>query len=65
VSSSAAAYAEVLTATGSNAAQVHGSAPPPVAYPAPNGVTETAEALIRRWMKVQWQVAATAMTIYK
>ena len=41
-----AAYAEVLTATGSSAAQDDGSAPPPVAYPAPNGVTETAEALI-------------------
>ena len=41
-----AAYAEVLTATGSSAAQDEGSAPPPVAHPAPNGVTETVEALI-------------------
>ena len=41
-----AAYAEVLTATGSSAEQDDGSAPPPVAYPAPNGVTEKAEALI-------------------
>ena len=41
-----AAYAEVLTATGSSAAQDEGSAPAPVAHPAPNGVTETVEALI-------------------
>ncbi len=41
-----AAYAEILAATGSSAAQVEGSAPPPVAHPAPHGVTETAEALI-------------------
>lgn len=41
-----AAYAEILAATGSSAAQVEGSAPPPVAQPAPHGVTETAEALI-------------------
>ena len=41
-----AACAEVLTATGSSAAQDDGSVPPPVAYPAPNGVTEEAEALI-------------------
>lgn len=41
-----AAYAEVLTATGSSAAQDDGSAPPPVAYPAPNGVIEKPEALI-------------------
>lgn len=40
------AYAEVLTATGSSAAHDDGSAPPPVAYPAPNGVTKKAEALI-------------------
>ncbi|MBN9008393.1 MAG: IS3 family transposase [Rhizobiales bacterium] len=41
-----AAYAEVLTATGSSAALDDGSALPPVAYPAPNGVTEKAETLI-------------------
>ena len=41
-----AAYAEVLTATGSSAALHNGSAPPPVAHPAPNGVTETVEAPI-------------------
>ena len=35
-----AAYAEVLTATGSSAAQYESSAPAPVAHPAPNGVTE-------------------------
>jgi transposase InsO family protein len=40
-----AAYAEVLAATGYSAAQVEGSAPPPVAQPAPQGVTETVEAL--------------------
>jgi len=39
------ANAEVLTATGSSAAQDEGFAPPPVAHPAPNGVTETVEAL--------------------
>jgi transposase InsO family protein len=37
-----AAYAEVLT----GAAQDEGSAPPPVAHPAPNGVTKTVEALL-------------------
>ncbi|WP_338531004.1 IS3 family transposase [Nitratireductor thuwali] len=41
-----AAYAEVLAATGSSTAQIEGSAPPPVAQPAPQGVTETVEALI-------------------
>lgn len=41
-----AAYAEVLTAAGSSAAQGEGSAPPPVAQPAPIGVSETAVALI-------------------
>lgn len=41
-----AAYAEILTATGSSAAQDEGSTPPPVAHPAPNGVTKTGEALI-------------------
>ena len=41
-----AAYAKVLTATGSSAAQGEGSAPPPVVQPAPNGVSETAGALI-------------------
>ncbi|WP_404926353.1 IS3 family transposase [Mesorhizobium sp. ORM16] len=41
-----AAYAEVITATGSDAALMEGSAPPPVAQPAPRGVTETAKALI-------------------
>ncbi|MER9332372.1 IS3 family transposase [Mesorhizobium sp. M0488] len=41
-----AAYAEVITATGSDAALIEGSAPPPVAQPAPQGVTKTVEALI-------------------
>ena len=41
-----AAYAEVLTATGSSAALRNGSAPPPVAHPAPNGVTKSVEAPI-------------------
>ncbi|MER9141041.1 IS3 family transposase [Mesorhizobium sp. M0830] len=41
-----AAYAEVITATGSDAAPIEGSAPPPVALPAPNGVTEMVAALI-------------------
>ena len=41
-----AAYAEVLTATGSSAALHNGAAPPPVAHPAPNGITETVEAPI-------------------
>ncbi|MER9197250.1 IS3 family transposase [Mesorhizobium australicum] len=41
-----AAYAEVITATGSDAAPTEGSAPPPVALPAPNGVTEMVAALI-------------------
>ena len=41
-----AAYAAVLTATGSSATQIESSAPPPVAHPAPNGVTETVEAPI-------------------
>ncbi|TPL78845.1 IS3 family transposase [Mesorhizobium sp. B2-3-13] len=41
-----AAYAEVITATGSDAALIEGSAPPPVAQPAPQGATKTVEALI-------------------
>src|SRR5690606_3076359 len=41
-----AAFAGTLTATGSNAALIDGSASPPVAQPAPYGVTEMAEALI-------------------
>jgi putative transposase len=41
-----AAFAEVLTATGSYAAFNGGFASPPVAQPAPNGVTETVETLI-------------------
>ena len=41
-----AAYAEMLTATGSSATQIEGSAPPLVAHPAPNGVTETVEACL-------------------
>ena len=41
-----AAFAGTLTATGSDAAQIKGYAPLPVAQPAPYGVTETAEALI-------------------
>jgi transposase InsO family protein len=41
-----ATYAEILAATGYSAAQVESSAPPPVAQPAPNGVSETAVALI-------------------
>lgn len=41
-----AAFAEVLAATGSNAALDEGFASPPVAQPAPHGVTETVEALI-------------------
>ncbi|MER8842747.1 transposase, partial [Mesorhizobium sp. M0601] len=41
-----AAYAEDITATGSDAVLMEGSAPPPVAQPAPRGVTETAKALI-------------------
>ncbi|WP_246341097.1 IS3 family transposase [Aminobacter ciceronei] len=41
-----AAYAEVITATGSDAVLMEGSAPPPVAFTAPQGVTKTAEALI-------------------
>ncbi|MER8687991.1 integrase core domain-containing protein [Mesorhizobium sp. M1405] len=41
-----AAYAEIITATGSDAALIEGSAPPPVALPAPNGVTEMVAALI-------------------
>ena len=40
-----AAFAEVLTATGSYAALNGGFALPPVAQPAPNGVTETVETL--------------------
>ncbi|MBB6470562.1 transposase InsO family protein [Aminobacter lissarensis] len=41
-----AAYAEVITATGSDAVLMEGSTPPPVAFTAPQGVTKTAEALI-------------------
>ncbi|NDV89576.1 transposase, partial [Aurantimonas aggregata] len=41
-----AAFAGTLTATGSDASLDEGSAPPPVAHPAPYGVTEIAEALI-------------------
>ncbi len=41
-----AAYAEDISATGSDAVLMEGSAPPPVAQPAPRGVTETAKALI-------------------
>ncbi|WP_292704502.1 integrase core domain-containing protein [Mesorhizobium sp.] len=41
-----AAYAKVITATGSDAVLTEGSAPPPVAQLAPRGVTETAKALI-------------------
>ncbi|GGA81149.1 hypothetical protein GCM10011385_39270 [Nitratireductor aestuarii] len=41
-----AAFAETLTATGSDASLDKGFASPPVAQPAPYGVTETAEALI-------------------
>ncbi|MER9580198.1 IS3 family transposase, partial [Mesorhizobium sp. M0400] len=41
-----AAFAGILTATGSVAAQIKGYASPPVAQPAPYGVTETVETLI-------------------
>ncbi|GLS37256.1 hypothetical protein GCM10010869_28490 [Mesorhizobium tianshanense] len=41
-----AVFAGTLTATGSGAALNDGFASPPVAQPAPYGVTETAEALI-------------------
>lgn len=41
-----AAFAEALTATGSDASLVMGCASQPVAQPAPYGVTETAKALI-------------------
>ncbi|MBM2716321.1 IS3 family transposase [Mesorhizobium caraganae] len=41
-----AAFAEILNATGSDAALIAGFASAPVAQPAPYGVTETAEALI-------------------
>ncbi len=41
-----AAYAEVITVTGSDAALIEGSASSPVAHPAPHGVTETVQALI-------------------
>jgi transposase InsO family protein len=40
-----AAFAEVFTATGFGTAQIKGSAPSPVAQPAPYGVTETDQAL--------------------
>lgn len=40
-----AAFAEILTATGSDAALDVGFASPPVAQPAPDGVTEMAKAL--------------------
>ena len=42
-----AAFAEVFTATGSDAALIADSASPPVAQPTPNGETETAEV---RWL---------------
>ncbi|MET3524597.1 hypothetical protein ABID25_006468 [Mesorhizobium abyssinicae] len=38
------AYAEVITATGSDAVLIEGSASSPVAHLAPHGVTETVEA---------------------
>jgi transposase InsO family protein len=41
-----AAFAEVFTATGSDASLDRGCASPPVAQPAPYGVTETVGALI-------------------
>jgi len=41
-----AAYAEVITATGSDATLIDASASSPVAHPAPYGVTEMAEALM-------------------
>ena len=41
-----AAFAGALAATGSDASLDKGFASPPVAQPAPYGVTETAEALI-------------------
>ena len=41
-----AAFAGTLTATGSDASLDKGFASPPVAEPAPNGVTETVETLI-------------------
>jgi putative transposase len=41
-----AAYAEVITATGCDAALIEDSASSPVAQPAPHGVTETADAPI-------------------
>ena len=41
-----AAFAGTLSATGSNTELIDGFASPPVAQPAPYGVTETAEALI-------------------
>lgn len=41
-----AAFAGTLAATGSDASLYEGFASPPVAQPAPYGVTETAEALI-------------------
>ena len=40
------AFAKVFTATGSDAAQIESYASSPVAQPAPDGVTETVEALI-------------------
>ena len=43
---SPAAFAGTLTATGSDASLDKGFASPPVAQPAPNGVTETVETLI-------------------
>ena len=41
-----AAFAGTLAATGSDAALIEGFASPPVAQPAPYGVTKTVEALI-------------------
>lgn len=46
------AFAEVPTATGSGAALFGGSAPSPVAQPAPQGVAETTEALIAAGKKL-------------
>jgi hypothetical protein len=48
-----AAVAEVLTATGSYAAFNGGFASPPVAQPAPNGVTETA-LIPKSWTVHNW-----------
>jgi len=47
---------EVITATGSDAVLIEGSAPPPVALPAPKRRNRNGRALIANWMTVQWQV---------